>query len=294
MPLHRIKRHQLGFTLIELLVVISIISLMIAILLPALETARSAARQVQCSSNQKQLGLALNYYLGEFDQTLPFGHVRVSANVGYGWDDLILEYVSPQFIGVPAFANNGGRESITGFFGVDHGLSLPAFECPSDDEERSTAYIRRSYTAIAPIGAVPNNGFVNGYIGLFANVDIPAGFNRPDRGEIAYNLDQFAEEPSNNMLLSEAHGRMNIFGSSNIWPPGLDSIEGRGQNKGQFDGYLSTVNPPLGNNVTELSHQGRANYLFADGHVNLLNPRDTVGNGTPIYPQGLWTRFQGD
>ena len=87
-----------GFTLVELLVVIAIIGILIAMLLPAVQAAREAARRMSCSNNMKQMGVALHNYHASHN-TFPAGYLT-SGDVwaGFGWMAAILPFMEGETI----------------------------------------------------------------------------------------------------------------------------------------------------------------------------------------------------
>jgi prepilin-type N-terminal cleavage/methylation domain-containing protein len=92
-------RRRQAFSLIEVLVVISIISLLLSILLPSLRKARDVALRVGCASNLRQIGLGMNMYLDDHDNTYPCAEDPVSEDPAYwlwmgrGWRGWVKPYL---------------------------------------------------------------------------------------------------------------------------------------------------------------------------------------------------------
>ena len=169
-----------GFTLVELLVVIAIIGILIALLLPAVQAAREAARRMQCANNLKQLGLAAHNYYDRFGH-LPAGDPQVAcpdypaipARL-YRWSALAMltPYLEQSNVhnalnlNVPLYGHTGVYQ------GPGYGVhpdnqepvtrKVPLFLCPSDLRQAVQAeYAASNYRACWGSGLAPWTIYTN-------------------------------------------------------------------------------------------------------------------------------------
>ncbi len=137
------SQRRLAFTLVELLVVIAIIGILIALLLPAVQAAREAARRMQCANNLKQLGLAFHNYHTAC-RTFPMGYGPMPEG-GYGsgtndgvewpWCVRLFPYIEHKALydNIDWNVNPGAATSDIEQLHL-RGAQIAAFQCPSDPE----------------------------------------------------------------------------------------------------------------------------------------------------------------
>ena len=136
-----IRQTHGGFTLIELLVVVAIIALLFAILLPSLQRAKEATRRAVCSSQLKQVGVAMMAYAADWENLLPY----------YG-DEMHTYAV---YRSEPEWLNAEGKPIATKvacLYETGHIAEPKVFYCPSN---RLALYRYGSYTDPKPWGTLP-------------------------------------------------------------------------------------------------------------------------------------------
>ena len=135
----RISRRS-GFTLVELLVVIAIIGVLVALLLPAVQAAREAARRSSCTNNMRQLGVALHNHhdtMNRFppgcaNDKAPFGTHAAGAGWGSSWKVYILPYIEQTAIYDKWLfdGNNSGYTHPSNMTYVNR-VKIATYRCPS-------------------------------------------------------------------------------------------------------------------------------------------------------------------
>jgi prepilin-type N-terminal cleavage/methylation domain-containing protein len=169
------NRQSHGFTLVELLVVITIIGILIALLLPAVQVAREAARRMQCTNNLKQLGLACHNYASTWQETFPCG---ASGNYKYDLFTQLLPYLELQNLydqinfKIPAIEN----------WVVKHKV-VQAYVCPSWPYKLEYSDAEVASITLGASGAIT---LYQGVAGAFPN-EAPWGVVAPNCGNWAKN-----------------------------------------------------------------------------------------------------------
>ncbi len=148
-------RRPAGFTLVELLVVITIIGILISLLLPAVQSAREAARRAQCSNNLKQIALALHAYhekYGSLPITTPYTNTSPFGKPGGTWFAGILPHLEQQglydlFDFSKAMRDPANAEAVQ--------IVVPLVVCPSDTSpSKGVLYDRDNLSSTNPSPAL--------------------------------------------------------------------------------------------------------------------------------------------
>jgi len=261
-----ISRHRhptnAAFTLIELLVVISIISLLIAFLLPALGQARDAARAAQCASGMRQLGIGMLSYVSENNDRMPYAGWKVngwqgSPVVDISWDDLVSDYTGDPLS--EAEMNKGGTAQ-----------AHPLLACPGNPLDLLPGWGARDYRLMSALGGT--------YLGA---TPAPAPYSVGLTEIIA---------PSSTFMLVEAPtighnvGRGRVAGSS-VSRPYIQARE-----VAEIYGLRSGNNVIYDERFDLGVHNGMStyNYLHCDGHIETMRPLDSDPVQVGALPAGTF------
>ena len=291
-------RLRRGFTLLELLVVIAVISILTALLLPAVQQAREAARRVRCGNNLKQIGLALHNYHDQFGVFPPgwvYDQNRTAATAPtncWGWSALILPNLDQATLYSQLNLNAGfsggldaaGSNSGSGVTGPEKTV-LAVFLCPSDPGAAQVTSETTVPGESMVFGGRSNYPGVNGDLLFdFPPIDHQGGVfgENSKRG-----LRDMTDGSSNCFLAGERSSyntRDSATGASALWAgtrsgePGSELANGVAFAVGQCVVPLNTVSASmpglLGAGASEASWHGfssrhpmGAQFLLGDGSV---------------------------
>ena len=252
----RIRQH--GFTLIELLVVISIIGVLISLLLPAVQSAREAARRTQCLNNMMQMNLALQNYESAWE-CFPSGVVNPSgpiSNKPEGYHFSWISQLLPNLEQGMTFKHINFDQGVYGPANTTvRQVKIKTMLCPSDSNSGSamsglgqSSYVGNHHHTEAPID-VTNTGV------FFLNSSV--------------RTEDISDGASNTIAFGEK-----VIGSGDLgWASGTNSTLRNGGTKitnGMVLPPLATPTNPDPVGGFSSSHPGGANFAWADGHVSFV------------------------
>jgi len=268
------RRRRTGFTLIELLVVIAIIAILVALLLPAVQQAREAARRTHCKNNLKQIGLALHNYL-DVHRKFPMSFVSdisTGANTGGGeWSihARILPFIEQ--------GNLYGNINLSLPYGdpINAGITtqrISTYLCPSDpnDHARTSGGVAVHY----PV----TYGFNGGTWNVWDNASRTAG-NGAFAPNFAFAPRDFTDGLSNTLHFAE----VKAFTAYN---------RDGGNGAAAIPGNAADVEALIGSGGSTKANSGHTEWV--DGRVHQTGFTVTLPPNTPVSIPGGERDDEGD
>jgi prepilin-type N-terminal cleavage/methylation domain-containing protein len=290
-----VPRRLRGFTLVELLVVIAIIGILIALLLPAVQSARAAARRSQCMNNVKQLALGCMNYESNQKVLPPWA---IGALVTPGPPAQYL-FGSAHFLLLPYVEQEALYEKANGISWNIRTEAVPSFTCPDDSSviggrfsNESMAYSAGVANRIS-VGGVPYGAATYAYNAQVGSAVLELG--HPARGDAT--IGKILDGTSNTVLFVERLSFCNGIMYPSAANPNLASgsftfsIWARGGRHATFsawvDGAAAATNPGTNNPNPPAGYSWWDNPLFDQVYLNLGNLNAGPGpRSDPNFRQG--------
>jgi len=267
-----------GFTLIELLVVIGIITVLVSLLLPALNRARESANAIVCSSNMRQIGLAIMLYVGNnknqlpclpYSRTVTYDYTSVSGPASFNYTYGDEGGGSPVFTYSAAYAAYGLWYDLR-----PYNITANVSKCPSDSTRWGSNFsVQGSWSlsstpfgsAAALAGAKADTKFASSYyMPYFIRIGAHSADGSRRLGK-AWKLTQLSPSSKKAILIESTPPATDDAGTASAYQPFQQSIHSRNG--------TALVGKPGGT--------GRS--LFADGHVEAYDISRVRGRQGGIY-----------